>query len=130
MSEALKIIDAHQHLGECRVYGLQVTEDDLRRRMEESGIHAMIVQPFPGAHDPIRTHDRIAQLCAKYPGRFFGLASLSPHCDRSAYQREVERCVRELKFVGVKLHTVGHGVLPLSEVAIRFSKPGVIWVCQ
>jgi hypothetical protein len=40
---------------------------------------------------------------------------LNPHRDRSAYEREVERCVRELKFVGVKLHTIGHGVLPLSE---------------
>jgi hypothetical protein len=115
MPEALKIIDAHEHLGECRVFGLKTTEDDLRQRMDECGIHAMIVQPFPGADDPIKAHDRIAELCAQYPGRFFGLASLSPHRDRSSYQREVERCVRELKFVGVKLHTIGHGVLPLSE---------------
>jgi len=115
MSEALKIVDAHEHLGECRVFGLKATEDDLRRRMDESGIHAMIVQPFPGAEDPVKAHDRIAELAARFPGRFFGLASLNPHCDRSAYAREVERCVRELKFVGVKLHTIGHGVLPLSE---------------
>jgi predicted TIM-barrel fold metal-dependent hydrolase len=27
----------------------------------------------------------------------------------------VERCVKELKFVGVKLHTIGHGVNPLTE---------------
>ena len=87
MSEALKIVDAHEHLGECRVFGLKATEDDLKRRMEESGIHAMIVQPFPGADDPVKAHDRIAELCAKYPGRFFGLASLNPHRDRSAYER-------------------------------------------
>jgi len=115
MSRTPKIIDAHEHLGECRVFGLKATEEDLLRRMEESAIHAMIVQPFPGAEDPLRAHDRIANLCAKYPGRFFGLASLNPHGDRSEYRREVERCVRELKFVGVKLHTIGHAVLPLSE---------------
>ena len=115
MAKDLKVIDAHEHLGECRVFGLRATEEDLLRRMEECGIDAMIVQPFPGAEDPMKAHDRIANLCAKYPGRFFGLASLSPHRDRSTYQQEVERCVRDLKFVGIKLHTLGHAVLPLSE---------------
>jgi hypothetical protein len=115
MSNTLKIVDAHEHLGECRVFGSKSTEDELRRRMEESGIHAMIVQPFAGPDDPVKAHDQIAELCAKYPGRFFGLACLNPHCDRSAYQHEIERCVRELKFVGVKLQTLGHAVLPLSE---------------
>ncbi len=115
MAKDLKVIDAHEHLGECRVFGLRATEEDLLRRMEECGIDAMIVQPFPGAEDPLKTHDRIANLCAKYPGRFFGLASLSPHRDRTAYRQEVERCVRDLKFVGVKLHTIGHAVLTLSE---------------
>ncbi len=65
--------------------------------------------------DARQVHDRIAELCAKYPGRFFGLASLSPHGDHDAYRREVERCVRDLHFVGVKLHTIGHAVNPLSE---------------
>ena len=63
----------------------------------------------------MKAHDRIANLCAKHPGRFFGLASLSPHRDRSTYRQEVERCVRDLEFVGIKLHTIGHAVLPLSE---------------
>ena len=45
----------------------------------------------------------------------FGLASLSPHIGRERYQREVERCIKDLKFVAVKLHTIGHGVNPLSE---------------
>ena len=50
-------------------------------------------------------------------GRFYGLASLTPHQDRDAYRREVERCVKQLKFVGVKIHTIGHSVNPLSEDA-------------
>jgi predicted TIM-barrel fold metal-dependent hydrolase len=115
MEKHCKVIDAHEHLGECRVFGLRATEEELLRSMEECGIDAMIVQPFPGAEDPMKTHDRIANLCGKYPGRFFGLASLSPHRNRSAYRQEVERCIRDLKFVGIKLHTIGHAVLPLSE---------------
>jgi uncharacterized protein len=115
-----KKIDAHAHLGECCVFGLLSTEEDMLRRMEESGVDATIVQPYPGATAASKTHDRIADLCARHPGRFFGLASLSPHGDRHAYEREVERCVKELKFVGLKLHTIGHGVNPLSADGDRF----------
>lgn len=110
-----KVIDAHAHLGECCVFGLLSTEEEMLRRMEECKIDATIVQPYPGAKNSCQTHDRIAEMCDRHPGRFFGLASLTPHGDYDAYRREVERCVNELHFVGVKLHTIGHGVNPLSE---------------
>src|ERR1700753_4141119 len=84
-------------------------------RMTGSGVNATIVQPYPGAKDYVKRHDEIAELCAKHPGRFFGLASLTPHQNHDNYEREVERCVKDLKFVGVKLHTIGHGVNPMSE---------------
>src|SRR5512146_952036 len=85
-----KLVDAHEHLGDCRVFGLNTNEDDLLRRMEDCEIDAMIVQPYPGATNAMKTHDRIANLCAKHPGRFFGLASLNPHQDRDAYRKEIE----------------------------------------
>ncbi len=115
MQRNLKVIDTHAHLGECCVFGLISTEEEMMRRMDENGVDATIVQPYPGSKEPRKTHDQIAELCAKYPGRFFGLASLSPHCNHDDYRREVERCVKDLGFVGVKLHTIGHGVNPLSE---------------
>jgi uncharacterized protein len=110
-----KVIDAHAHLGECCVFGLLSTEEEMLRRMEECKVDATIVQPYPGAKNACQTHDRIAEMCARHRGRFFGLASLTPHGDYDAYRREVERCVKDLHFVGVKLHTIGHGVNPLSE---------------
>jgi predicted TIM-barrel fold metal-dependent hydrolase len=110
-----KVVDTHAHLGECCVFGLVSTEEEMIRRMDKSRIDATIVQPYPGAKDAARVHDRIAELCARHPGRFFGLASLSPHGNHDAYQREVERCVKELHFVGLKLHTIGHAVNPLTE---------------
>ena len=110
-----KVIDTHAHLGECCVFGLVSTEEEMIRRMDECKVDATIVQPYPGAKNAAEVHDRIAELCARHPGRFFGLASLSPHGDHDAYQREVERCVKELHFVGLKLHTIGHAVNPLSE---------------
>jgi predicted TIM-barrel fold metal-dependent hydrolase len=112
-----KKIDTHAHLGECCVFGLYATEQDMIRRMDESGVDATIVQPYPGAKDYVKRHDEIAELCAKYPGRFFGLASLSPHVGKEKYEREIERCVKELKFVALKIHTIGHAVNPLSEDA-------------
>ena len=112
-----KKIDTHAHLGECCVFGLYATEEDMIRRMDESGVDATIVQPYPGAKDYVKRHDEIAALCAKYPGRFFGLASLSPHVGKEKYEREIERCVKDLKFVALKIHTIGHAVNPLSEDA-------------
>ncbi len=110
-----KVIDTHAHLGECCVFGLLSTEEEMMSRMEKHGVDATIVQPYPGARDYYRRHDEIAALCAKHPGRFFGLASLNPHIGRDKYQREVERCIKDLHFVAVKLHTIGHGVNPLTE---------------
>lgn len=112
-----KIIDAHAHLGECCVFGLNNKESDLIRTMDENKIDAAIVQPYPGARNAVKAHDEIAELCHKYPGRYFGLASLTPHQDHDAYRREVERCVKQLKFVAVKIHTIGHSVNPLGEDA-------------
>ena len=110
-----KVIDTHAHLGECCVFGLFSTEEEMIARQDECGVDATIVQPYPGAKDYLKRHDEIADLCARNKGRFFGLASLSPHVGRDKYQREAERCIKELKFVGLKLHTIGHGVNPLTE---------------
>jgi uncharacterized protein len=115
MSPKQVVVDAHAHLGGCCVFGVTTTEEDLIRRIDENEIDITIVQPFPGNKEPRKAHDEIAALCAKHPGRFVGLASLSPHGDHELYRREVERCVNDLHFVGLKLHTIGHAVNPLSE---------------
>lgn len=111
----MKIIDAHMHLGECRVFGLDISEQEIIECMDKNEVHGVIVQPFPGCVDFRATHDRIANFAAKHKGRIFGLCSLSPHRPRDEYQAEVERCVRQLGFVGLKLHTIGHAVSPLTE---------------
>ena len=127
MARTLKVVDTHAHLGECCVFGLVSTEEELLRRMDENGVDATIVQPYPGVKDAPETHDRIAELCVKHPGRFFGLASVSPHGNHEAYRREMERCIRDLHFVGIKLHTIGHGVNPLSEDGDFVFQPLTNW---
>ena len=108
----MTIIDAHSHLGPCRVFDLDNSEQDLLGSMDQHGVDVNLVQPYPGADPPSAVHDRIARLAKDHPGRFFGIASVNPHQDRDAYFNEVSRCVRDLGFVGVKLHTIGHALNP------------------
>ncbi len=108
----MPVVDAHTHLGPCRVFDLDTSEDDLLGSMDSNDIGVNLVQPYPGPPSPREVHDRIAALGKAHPGRFFGIASINPHQDRDAYFAELSRCVRELGFVAVKLHTIGHSLNP------------------
>jgi predicted TIM-barrel fold metal-dependent hydrolase len=108
----LIIVDSYCHLGECRVYDQIIFENEIINALTSNQISAAIVAPFPGAPNPAKVHDDIASLGTRYPGRVFGLANVNPHINRDNFRREVERCVRELGFVGVVLDTAGHAVNP------------------
>ena len=108
----MPVIDAHTHLGEDRVFGLNSLEDVVLGSMDANSIDISLVQPYPGADSAKATHDRISAFAKKHPGRFFGIASINPHQDSMAYFNELSRCVKELGFVGVKLHTIGHAMHP------------------
>jgi len=103
------VIDAHAHLGGSAISGLEVSSDQLLGAMDEAGIDAAIVQPFPHPSRPApELHDAIAELAQKHRGRIYGLASISPHLPEEEYAREAERCIGGLGFVGIKLHPLGH----------------------
>lgn len=111
------VVDAHSHVGSCTVFDLNVSEEELLQTMDENGIGVALVQPFPGAPDAIAVHNQIAELAKKYPGKIFGIVSANPRfLGKDKFFAEVERCVKGLGFVGVKLHTVGHAVSPVSEI--------------
>lgn len=109
------IVDAHAHIGESRVFDLKFPEKALIDGMEEHGIDVSIVQPLIGPRSYREYHDDIADAAARYPGRIVGMTAFSPHIDRDDYFAEVERCVKELGFVGIKLHPFEMAVDPLSE---------------
>ncbi len=102
-------MDAHAHLGTCNVFDLDIPFESLLGAMDTNGIRAALVQPFPGREDPVKLHDRIAEMRAQYPERFRGVASVNPHLG-DACLKEIRRCVEDLGFVGIKLHTIGHAV--------------------
>lgn len=106
------IIDAHTHVGKCHVFDADQSAAGLLAAMDTGGIDAAVVQPFPGSQDIRADHDVIAQMSRDNPERIIGLASVNPHLPEREYVDEVRRCVNELGFVGVKLHTIGHAVAP------------------
>jgi predicted TIM-barrel fold metal-dependent hydrolase len=111
------LIDSHAHLGDCSVFDLEITENQLLDTLDRHRVDAAVVQPFPGARSAPEVHDRIAAMAREHPGRIYGLASVNPHWPRAQYRAEIERCVRGLGFVGIKLHTLGHAVGPASRDA-------------
>ncbi|MDO4274567.1 MAG: amidohydrolase family protein [Eubacteriales bacterium] len=110
-------IDAHAHIGDCRVFDMNVTEKQFLHEMEKSGVDAAILQPFPGAFDYLAVHDQIYRMSREMPGKIYGLVSINPHKDRNILEKEVRHYVEDCGFVGIKLHTQGHAVHPGSRDA-------------
>ncbi|MEX2031959.1 MAG: amidohydrolase family protein [Dehalococcoidia bacterium] len=110
----MRIIDAHHHLGRgCVFDGWTATPDEIRSAQDRNAVAATIVQPWPGALPDARSvHDDIAKFASDQPGRVFGMASVNPHYGTEAAALEIRRCVRELGFVAVKCHTIGHALNP------------------
>src|SRR5262245_39799641 len=115
--EAMQIIDVHAHLGNDEVFEVDLCGEELVAIHQENGMDRTIVQP--GATLTLASarqqHDEIAALNRDLPDRFLGMACLSPRLPIAEYQGEVQRCVRELGFVGVKLHTLAHATSPISK---------------
>jgi uncharacterized protein len=127
------IVDSYCHVGECRIYDQTVYDYEIVDALNTNRVSAMVLRPFPGAPNPVAVHDQIADLASRNPGRVFGLACANPHVNRDRYRQEIDRCVRQLGFVGVVLDTFGHAVNPAGndaqtvfEVARELNVPLVI----
>jgi len=110
------IIDSHEHLGDTRVFDLVIDEEELMGALDQNHVDIALVLPFPGSNEPA-IHDRIAGLAEKHRKRIYGVVSLDPHIDEDKYYQEVERCVKDLKFVGLKVHPLGHACVLASKDA-------------
>jgi predicted TIM-barrel fold metal-dependent hydrolase len=81
--------------------------------MDETGVDVHVLSlnvpgceqfdPAEGAGVARRSNDELAEVIARYPGRFVGLAALAPG-DAGA-PAELERCVSELGFRGAKINS-------------------------
>jgi len=113
------IIDVHSHLGYDEIFEHDFPGEDLVTAQERNGVDITIVQPGSCVLlDTVRQqHDAIAAFAAMYPGRFYGMANPNPHLPDDDYRREVGRCVRDLGFVGVKIHPTAHAINPAGPAA-------------
>jgi len=108
------IIDAHAHLGYDYAYDEDFRLEYLLSTMDDNKVDASIVQP--GTAFDLKTvvaqHNAIAAVSKDMPHRIFGMANPNPHLKENEYRKELERCVNDLGFVGVKLNPPAHGVSP------------------
>lgn len=116
------IIDVHGHLGEDVVFDEQQTEEQLLDAYKKNGVDGAIIQPYlPRIYmeDHVRIHDRIYEMTKCKEKRFWGMASINPHFRPEEYDKEAVRCIRELKFVGIKITPIGHACHPSSKDAMH-----------
>ncbi|MEM2929991.1 MAG: amidohydrolase family protein [Thermoproteota archaeon] len=113
-SKKVTIVDAHAHLGYDYVFEHDFNLQDLLTGIERNDIDISIVQPGItfDLETVVKQHNDIAELSKKMPGRIFGVANPNPHLPRSKYREELERCVKDMGFVGVKIHPFAHAVNP------------------
>lgn len=116
------IVNPHAHIGDTVVFDAENFEDDLIAAMDKNGIDASIVMPSAGARNPAAVHDRIAQMADDYPGRIFGMIQYNPHSPPGELEQEAQRCVKELGFVGIKIHPLGGAVNPLGNDGQRICR--------
>ncbi len=116
----LPIIETHQHVSEQngtdRTFGWGGNHiENIIGAMAANHVAAAILQPLGGASDPMAVHRQIAESAQRYKGHLFGIASLNikEHGEERTV-RELETCVREFGFVGIKLHGFSHGFSPNS----------------
>ncbi|MFA6505306.1 MAG: amidohydrolase family protein [Treponemataceae bacterium] len=118
----MKIIDGHMHLGEDLMFLTDDSEEILLKTMDANGVDALILQPGIVAKDQKRAHERIHAFAVKNPGRVHGLTCFSPFIDEAEYLRLVRWTVKELGFVGVKLHPYAYCVSPSHPLAEKIFK--------
>lgn len=105
------IMDGHVTLG--RVDGVEIEVGTLLDQMDRAGVDVAVVSPdhreTAVAHR--EGHDRLLELCARYPGRLLAYATANPWLGTAAVE-EIDRALTA-GAVAVKLHPYLQGFQPV-----------------
>lgn len=118
------IIDVHSHLGWDYVFDEAFTKEEQLTKHKQFAVTQTILQPA-SCHDleSVREqHNAIAAMTIEFPGEFYGMSNPNPHLRDDLYEDEVRRCIEQLGFVGIKLHTFAHAVHPASRDGLKVFK--------
>lgn len=116
------IIDIHAHIGCDVVFDEEQSEEQLISSYNEHNIDGAIVQPYicrPYIEETQQIHDRIYELTKNTEKHFWGMASINPHFRPDDYEKEAERCIKKLGFVGLKITPIAHAAHPSSKDAFH-----------
>lgn len=137
MRDGMIVVDAHTHIavGEHVMHGRdgRLSAESHVARMDTFGIDAAIVIAHAWARWTIEQyrheHDVIAAELRKFPDRLIGFCWADPYLGKDAIA-ELRRCVKDLGYVGMKLHPVYQQfafdqpvVFPLIEAAEELGLP-------
>jgi predicted TIM-barrel fold metal-dependent hydrolase len=128
------IIDMHAHLGHSWLGWSPVffqTAAQLNAYYAEFGVDKACINTFNLAYEPKKGNDEVAAAVKQFPDRFIGFGVISPrYGSRHEVQAEVDRCVQELGFKGLKLHPSLNEyfadspvIYPVVEKAIQYDIP-------
>lgn len=127
------IIDTHAHVWESFMSFKCPSVEMIISGMDASNIQTTILSSLSAMihTDSHKDNQYVAQLVEAYPGRFLGECVVSPYAGEAAVQ-EFEHCIREYKFIGLKLHPWVQGfsgasdiIDPLLDLCQQFNLPVV-----
>jgi predicted TIM-barrel fold metal-dependent hydrolase len=128
------IVDMHAHLGKSWLGWSPMffqTASELNDYYAQFGVDKACINSFKLAYDPIEGNTEIAAAVKEFPNRFIGFGVISPrYGTREDVEAEIDRCVQDLGFKGLKLHPSLNEyfadspvVYPVIEKAIEYDIP-------
>jgi len=113
------VIDAHFHVDDVPALGWHMPPELAIEQLDEAGVQTAVIMTITDAPEVNPTAlEMIAEACARWPGRFEAYARIHPWYGDEA-EALVVRAIRELRFVGLKLHPVTTIAHPADESSLR-----------
>jgi uncharacterized protein len=104
------VIDSHMHVQSMPEHDWHSPPERILSLMDEAGIHAAFIMGYGEAstEEPALIHEMM-DVGRKYPNRLFPMARLKP-CKGAP--ELLKKLIREVGFLGLKLHPVGYRLQP------------------
>ncbi len=113
------VIDAHFHVDDVPALGWHMPPELAIEQLDAAGVQTAVIMTITDAPEVNPTAlEMIADVCARWPGRFEAYARIHPWYGDEA-ERLIVRAIRELRFVGLKLHPVTTIAHPADESSLR-----------
>ncbi len=109
MTDAVRIVDCHGHLGYFSATKIVPTDADaMIRAMDRVGVEKVCISSFLSIGPDCRAgNDVVAEAVRKHPKRFIGYGVINPNRSQEI-DAELRRCFEHLGMQAIKLHPATH----------------------